>query len=109
MNWRGCKRISRRGSFGEELDYGNNSGGHEAAFVRPSALTLPGMDVGSNAIEDDPFALTVRKEDVSEGGGRDVRSGAMVGVDPDRGPRQMLEVFLKSAPFLKVRAAEVGE
>lgn len=63
-------------------------------------------------IEDDPFAVTVRKEGggISVGGDaareEKIGEGAMVAADdPDRGPRQMLEVFLKSAPFLKVRTA----
>lgn len=55
-------------------------------YVASTALSTYGRIAADNKLDDDPFK-------------------APTAADADKGPRQMLEVFLKSAPFLKVAFA----
>lgn len=52
-------------------------------YVASTALSTYGRIAADKKLDDDPFK-------------------APTAADADKGPRQMLEVFLKSAPFLKV-------
>lgn len=96
-----------------ETDFESGMGSSDRNVIAQApALTLPGLNLADNLkIEDDPFApvTTMVKANIDRGGSRsgdinvDLGGGAMVTVDAaDRGPRRMLEVFLDSAPFLKV-------
>ena len=65
--------------------------GHDDPASGTSALsTYTATMDNASKLEDDPFRPSSAIEDV------------------DKGPRQMLEVFLKSAPFLKVRGSSAG-
>lgn len=120
LSWRGEGGDGGVGSLDDEIEGAVNPGAgfparedEESPPAAAPALTYPGSTSSgvwvNGAIEDDPFsAVTLRSEGgVSESGRGsetgDIGEGAMVAADdPDQGPRQMLEVFLKSAPFLKV-------
>lgn len=119
MTWRGG-----RGNYAQNLEYDDSGSGYRQASaalqVAPApapALTYPSGGGANMAIEDDPFAVIVRTEGGISVGGKALTEkketaegaeGVIVAADdPDQGPRQMLEVFLKSAPFLKVRLLTV--